>query len=1168
MQCMRKNRMNAAAAGRRLAVHGQPPADSRKSTWRRVVFPIASITLVATLTAGLFARQDDTGVREQRVPPQAAAAMAAAQQRGGGQPQLPSWESVSEGFEEVISTIDGTKPMYNVWKRERDGQVLAELPRNFEQQLLFFAYTVKGGSPFAGVQTGDRYLQWKRFDRRLALIEPNFLVRTTGDLESQKGRDRVFTDRVLLDIPIAAQGPNGQPVINMTDLLLGNASTFFGRMGAGVRRNLLEIETAKAFPRNVELAWQLPLANGQLATLHYSLSVIPNNTGYRPREADLRVGFFTTAYRDIGDPSVETPWKRYINRWHLEKAEPSLKLSPPKEPIVFYIEHTTPIRYRRWVREGVLEWNKAFEKVGISNAIEVRQQDARTGAYMDKDPEDARWNFILWTNAGMGFAIGPSRVDPRTGQILDADVVLDEGFISSWARSWRELIPELAMGSFGPETLAWLDSRPEWDPRVLLAPPEKRADVLNELQQRRAEGMSRGIHRFAGHPAANVTSELLGEHPFEGLHGRPSQRSGLCMNGLVKSLDIAMFRYGADVLAELAEIRYEKRSADDADDPISGTWDGTIEIPEMGSTSLSMELTRAADNSVSGTMSGDGESISVSGSYDPASQKLTLRGDVPNMGPVDFEFTVQGEQMTGFVTMLGQQLPLTFRRVSRPSTAVYVPVEVSDDNGDDEDEERDDDEETTDRKPTREETRRAEVRDSLDGMPESFVGPLLRDLTMHEVGHVLGLRHNFKASSIYSLEQINSPEHMDAGKQIAGSVMEYNAMNINFGDGPVQGHYSMMSIGPYDYWAIEYGYSFERNLDPILKRVSEPELAYATDEDTWGPDPQTQRWDMGDNSLDYANSQMRLVKHLRERIIERIVSEGESWAKVRRAYEMLLWRHFSAVNIAANWIGGSSINRDLKGDPGDRRPIENVSAEQQRAALQFVIDNAFNEEAFGLTRELLHKMTVDKWWDPGGFGQIFSDPTWPVHDRVLGIQSTAMTMVMNPTTLNRVFDNEYRIDAEEDALTLPEVIFGVSDAIWSEINALPSGNYTARQPLISSMRRNLQSEHLKRLIDLSMPNQRMGAAQKAISNLAVHKLRELKGDIDRIVDNRGSRLDPYSLAHLGEARVRIDKALEAQYIYNVDAIGGGGQPTFIILGQDQNDSSIAVDHDSDYDWQR
>ena len=139
---------------------------------------------------------------------------------------------------------------------------------------------------------------------------------------------------------------------------------------------LREIKTAKAFPHNIELAFELPTYNGKLKTLHFSISEIPDNTGYKPRAADDRVGYFTTAYDDLGKFKNNETRVRYINRWHLEKADPSLKMSPPKQPIVFYIEHTTPIRYRRFVRDGILYWNKAFEKVGLANAIEVHYQDA------------------------------------------------------------------------------------------------------------------------------------------------------------------------------------------------------------------------------------------------------------------------------------------------------------------------------------------------------------------------------------------------------------------------------------------------------------------------------------------------------------------------------------------------------------------------------------------------------------------------------------------------------------------------------------------------------------------------------------------------------------------------------------------------------------------------
>ena len=119
----------------------------------------------------------------------------------------------------------------------------------------------------------------------------------------------------------------------------------------------------------------------------------------------------------------------------------------------------------------------------------------------------------------------------------------------------------------------------------------------------------------------------------------------------------------------------------------------------------------------------------------------------------------------------------------------------------------------------------------LDGVPESFIGPLLKDVVMHEVGHTLGLRHNFKASSIHSIQEINTEEFK--GQAQTASVMDYNPVNVNFNDGPVQGDYTMVTIGPYDYWAIEYGYTFEKDLKPILSRVSEKDIPYATDEDTW-----------------------------------------------------------------------------------------------------------------------------------------------------------------------------------------------------------------------------------------------------------------------------------------------------------------------------------------------
>src|SRR5262249_6274919 len=155
-------------------------------------------------------------------------------------------------------------------------------------------------------------------------------------------------------------GPSGQPVIDLDDLLAGGAANFFGGDAAGANPRLATVTEAKAFPKNIEIGIEMPTRGGVLKTFHYSISLIPDNTGYTPRVADERVGYFTTTYRDLGKFRDDQKWVRYINRWKLEKADPSLKLSPAKEPIIFYIEDTVPVRYRRFVRDGILKWNKAF----------------------------------------------------------------------------------------------------------------------------------------------------------------------------------------------------------------------------------------------------------------------------------------------------------------------------------------------------------------------------------------------------------------------------------------------------------------------------------------------------------------------------------------------------------------------------------------------------------------------------------------------------------------------------------------------------------------------------------------------------------------------------------------------------------------------------------------
>lgn len=922
-------------------------------------------------------------------------------------PDFPPHTEVLKDFEQVISSIDKAPSLFQIWVRRKDNQMLAVFPEKFAQKKFFIALTVASGEQYAGLQAGDMYVYWVRNDTRMELRAPNLDVRSTGEAESKASVQRLFTDRVIVDVPILALVPGWGPVIDMDALLVGEAAKFFGPMVAGARTQLATIKTAKAFPQNVELAFELPMRDGVLKTLHYSISEITPNPAYKPRVADERVGYFTTAFADLGKYQAEESRVRYINRWHLEKADPNLKVSPPKNPIVFYIESTTPIRYRRWVREGVLMWNKAFEKVGLANAIEVYYQDAATGAHMEKDPEDVRYNFVRWLNNNIGTAIGPSRVDPLTGQILDADIILTDGWIRHYWRQFNETIPQFAMEGLSPATLAWLQTRPQWDPRVRLAPPANREALIAGI-------LARGPQLQGGHPAAAAGSHLAGSNEFDGLAGRTSQFNGLCRAADCRALDLALMR-------------------------------------------ATFELTRETLEAAAET-----------------------EGDKPD--------------------------------------------------GDKKDDKKKD-----------------EPKDPLlDGVPEWFIGPLIADLVAHEVGHTLGLRHNFRASSIYTLEQINSPE-IKGKKAFAASVMDYLPVNIfDWQDKDKQGDYGMIDIGPYDFWAIEYGYAIvdkPEALKPILAKAPQPELTYATDEDTMGPDPFARRYDFAADPLNYGKKQLELAKFHRERLIEKFVKEGQSWARARYGYEMTLGLQTRALAMMSGWLGGAFVNRDKKGDPGNRAPITVVPVKDQREALKFVLENAFRDAAFGLTPELLRRMTLDKWWD--NLAVIFEDPTWPIHDRIMGVQSLVLTRLMNPGTLGRVYDNELMTPATEDMITIPEILRTLETEIWSELDK-PAANYTEREPMISSLRRNLQREYIERLIDLSMPGAWYQAAHKPIANLALMHLRQLSARLGKALETPG--LDAYTRAHLDEARLRIEKALDAGYILNGGGLGGLGG-IILLMGQ-------------------
>ncbi|MHC4827176.1 MAG: zinc-dependent metalloprotease, partial [Planctomycetota bacterium] len=382
----------------------------------------------------------------------------------------------------------------------------------------------------------------------------------------------------------------------------------------------------------------------------------------------------------------------------------------------------------------------------------------------------------------------------------------------------------------------------------------------------------------------------------------------------------------------------------------------------------------------------------------------------------------------------------------------------------------------------------------------------------------------------FSLDEIDSQQWRDEGRPLSGSVMDYNAINYHAFEGGAPGSCFMSTFGPYDAWAIRYGYADDDELEAILGESTQPEHAYLTDEDLYGPDPTARYRDLGGNALDFVDQQMALVERLRGEIAQRALEDGKTYQRARDAYMTLLWKHASNLATAARYVGGVYVRRDRVGN-AERNPTEVVPAEKQRRALGQVVRWAFTDEAFGLKPELLDKMSYDKWMDTDLVPQDLPDPQLDVHDLILGVQASTMTALFNPTRLRRIYDNEQRLRSTEDAFTLAELFGTVQDAVWSELDQSVNGTWSARAPFVSSLRRNLQREQLERMIDLALSGEIAGAAQKSVASLTALHLRRLGKEIRGVLDRGGERLDVYSLAHLEDVEQRIEQALNAIHVY-------------------------------------
>ncbi len=344
------------------------------------------------------------------------------------------------------------------------------------------------------------------------------------------------------------------------------------------------------------------------------------------------------------------------------------------------------------------------------------------------------------------------------------------------------------------------------------------------------------------------------------------------------------------------------------------------------------------------------------------------------------------------------------------------------------------------------------------------------ELTAHEVGHTLGLRHNFRGSSILKVDDLyDTAKTAEIGQ--SSSVMDYNPVIVAT-KGQKQGDFLPITLGPYDYWAIEYAYKpiatdEKAELARIASRAADPMLPYSTDEDangTYSPtsiDPFANQYDQADDPLGYFKKRVELVHELWGSMETSLAKSGDGYQVLRRALGRGMADMNRSLLTSSKFVGGIYHYRDHVGDPNGRSPYTPVPAAKQREALAFLAENAFSAHAFRLSPSLHNKLAIDRLPTLDAvnyYGAQRLDYPW--HNQVLALQRGVLNRLLHPITLARIQDNELRFAAGEKPFKMADLFGGLTSTIWSELDATGGE--------ISSVRRNLQREHLKQLVRLTL----------------------------------------------------------------------------------------------------
>jgi hypothetical protein len=394
-----------------------------------------------------------------------------------------------------------------------------------------------------------------------------------------------------------------------------------------------------------------------------------------------------------------------------------------------------------------------------------------------------------------------------------------------------------------------------------------------------------------------------------------------------------------------------------------------------------------------------------------------------------------------------------------------------------------------------------------DDTVHEFTRQYLIELIMHEVGHTLGLNHNMMGSQAFSRDEIQRGET----GVVVGSVMDYASVNVA-APGQQQGAFYSYRPGPYDLWAIEWGYSqaladpaAERaRLGRIAARSTEKALAFGNDaDDMRAPgkaiDPRINTDDLSDDPIGWAADRIALTSHLMGTLRTRYGVDGGDFHALRNSYLLLTGQHASALATVSRYVGGVYRDRAVIGQPGATRPFTPVSRADQRRATDLLARHAFAPDAWDSPDGIVdHLMMRRRGFD---FFAATEDPK--VHDRVLNAQRGVLSHLLHPVTLQRMTDSRLY----GNSYTVAEMMVELTDAIFAA---------DARSN-VNTFRQNLQIEFVSRLIDLYGSRSHDHVARSA----ALHNLRRVETMMAR---RTGGNIE--TQAHAQHVLHTVRKALE------------------------------------------